>query len=124
MVLLLLPAEAWAMRVGPWLQVLVLFSLKGGELCLGLVAVVIPFLMTPPGHSSHNCLQHLSVSRAPCLGLLGVALHPILLYFPPLLAIGSCHDHGPSLSFFFGRMPEKPEGFCDSLSSHLLSSLE
>lgn len=123
MVLLLLPAEARAMRVGSGLRVLVLFSLKGGELCLGLVAVVIPFLMTPPGHSSHNCLQHLSVSRAPCLGLLGVALHPILC-LSPLLATGSCHDHGPSLSFFFGRMPEKPEGFCDSLSSHSLSSLE
>lgn len=110
------------MKAGPGLRVLVLFSLKGGEVCLGLVAVVIPFLMTPPSHGSHNYLQHLFVSGT--LGLQDVALHPILLYLPLLWATGSCHDHGPVLSFFFGRMPEKPEGFGDSLSSHSLYSLE
>lgn len=44
---------------GSGLQVLVLFSFKGGEVCLGLVAVVIPFLMTPPSHItvSSTCLS-------------------------------------------------------------------
>lgn len=76
-----------------------------GEACPGLVAVVTPFLMAPWPWFPQLPPAPVCLWSPKPPGLLG---HP----FPPGLA----------LSFFFGRMPEKPEGSVGL--SCLLSSLE
>lgn len=50
-----------------------------------------------------------------------MALNPVPLDLPffPLLATGTCHDQGLVLSFFFGRLPGKPEGFVTILLASL-----